>query len=153
MGMMDQTLVNGLLTNLYKTSTASVFTAGTGGATISIVLPFRLHLFSAAGSETGTGTELTTANGYTGGFNASGGVSLGTVFAGTVTGGSFTNANAATWSSITGAWATVLGVEVYDSTATAVRHLWGTVSAISGITTGDTVQFPASSITANASNW
>lgn len=147
MGMMDQTLVNGLLTNLYKTSTASVFTAGTGGTTISIVLPFKLKLMSTAGTETATGTELSGTNGYT-----TGGSSLGTVFAGTVSGGSFSNANAVSWTA-TGTWSTVNGVEVYDSTGTPVRHLWGTVSPISGITTSDTVQFPAGSVTVNASNW
>lgn len=145
MGMMDQTLVNGILTNLYKTSTASTFTAGTGGTTITITLPFKLRLMATAGTEAATGTELSGATGYT-----AGGSSLGSVFAGTVATGTFTNANSVSWTAGS-SWSTVNGVEVFDSTPT--RHLWGTVSAISGITTGDTVQFPAASITANASNW
>ena len=145
--MMDQTLVNTLLTNLYKTSTATTFSPGTGGTAFAITLPFKLKLMSTAGTEAATGTELSSSPGYT-----AGGSSLGSVFAGTVSGGSFTNANAVSWTA-TGTWSTVNGVEVYDSAGTPVRHLWGTVSAISGITTSDTVQFPAGSVTVNASNW
>jgi hypothetical protein len=152
-GMTDQTLVNTLLTNLYKTSTATTFTPGTGGTAFSVTLPFRLHLMTAVGSETAAGTELTTGSGYTSGYNASGGQSLGTVFAGSVSGGQFSNANAVSWSA-TGSWTTVTSIEIYDSASSAVRHLWGTLSAnISGVANGDTVQFAAASITVNASQW
>lgn len=152
-GMMDQTFVNGLLTNLYKTSTNTTVTAGTGGTTQTITVPFRLHLMTAVGTETSAGTELTTGNGYTSGYNASGGSSLGTVFAGTVSGAQFSNANAVSWSA-TGSWTTVTSIEIYDSASSAIRHLWGTLSAnISGVASGDTVQFASASITVNASQW
>jgi len=152
-GMTDQTLVNTLLTNLYKTSTATTFTPGTGGTAFSITLPYRLHLMTAVGTESSAGTELTTGNGYTSGFNATGGSSLGTTFAGTVSAGQFSNANAVSWSA-TGSWTTVTSIEIYDSASTAVRHLWGTLTAnITGVASGDTVQFAAASITVNASQW
>jgi hypothetical protein len=145
--MMDQTLVNTLLTNLYKTSSATLFTPGTGGTAFSITLPYKLKLMTTAGTEAATGTELSGATGY-----PAGGSSLGTVFAGTIATGTFTNANAVSWS-VGSSWTTVNGVEVYDSSGTPVRHLWGTVTAISGLASPDTLQFPAGSITVNASNW
>jgi hypothetical protein len=152
-GMTDQTLVNTLLTNLYKTSTATAFTPGTGGTAFSITLPYRLHLMTAVGTESTAGTEMSTGSGYTAGFNASGGSSLGAVFAGTVATGSFSNANAVSWTA-TGTWSTVTSIEIYDSASTAVRHLWGTLTAsITGVVNGDTVQFAAASITVNASTW
>jgi hypothetical protein len=147
-GMMDQTLVNTLLTNLYKTSTATTFAPGTGGTALAITLPYHLRLYSVIGTETATGTELTTSNGYT-----AGGASLGTVFAGTVSGGQFSNANAVSWTA-TGSWTTAVAVEVWDTSGTPVRHLWGALTAnITGVTSGDTVQFAAASVTVNASQW
>lgn len=147
-GMTDQTLVNTLLTNLYKTSTATTFTPGTGGTAFSITLPFHLRLYSVIGSETASGTELTTSNGYT-----AGGSSLGSVFAGSVSGGQFSNANAVSWSA-TGSWSTAVAVEIWDNAGTPVRHLWGALTAnITGVASGDTVQFAAASITVNASQW
>jgi hypothetical protein len=147
-GMMDQTFVNALLTNLYKTSGNTTITGGTGGTTQTVTVPFHLRLYSVIGSETSSGTELTTSNGYT-----AGGSSLGTVFAGTVSGGQFSNANAVSWSA-TGSWTTAVAVEIWDTSGTPVRHLWGALTAnISGVANGDTVQFAAASITVNASTW
>lgn len=147
-GMTDQTFVNALLTNLFKTSTNTVITGGTGGTTQTVTVPFHLRLYSVIGSETATGTELTTSNGYT-----AGGSSLGTVFAGSVSGGQFSNANAVSWSA-TGSWSTVVAIEVWDTAGTAIRYLWGALTAnITGVASGDTVQFAAASITVNASTW
>lgn len=153
MGMMDRTLVDNILKDFYGTSTATTITQGTGGVAITITLPYRLHLMTAVGSETAAGTELTTGNGYTAGFNASGGSSLGTTFGTGFSAGTFSNLNAVSWSA-TGSWTTVTSIEIYDSAATAVRHLWGALTAnITGVASGDTVQFAASSITADASNF
>jgi hypothetical protein len=147
-GMMDQTFVNGLLTNLYKTSTATTVTAGTGGTSQTVTPPFHLRLFSVIGSETATGTELSTSNGYT-----AGGSSLGTTFAGSISGGQFSNANVVSWSA-TGTWSTVVAIEIWDTSGTPVRHLWGALTAnITGVASGDTVQFAAASVTVNASTW
>lgn len=147
-GMSDQTFVNALLTNLFKTSTNTVITGGTGGTTVTVHVPFNLRLYSVIGTETSSGTELTTSNGYT-----AGGSSLGTVFAGTVSGGQFSNANSVSWTA-TGSWTTAVAIEVWDTTGTPVRYLWGALSAnITGVSSGDTVQFAASSVTVNASTW
>lgn len=145
--MTDQTFVNGLLTNLFKTSTNTTVTAGTGGTTQTVTVPFKLRLYTTTGTETATGTELS-ASGYT-----AGGSTLGTVFAGTVSGGAFSNANAVSWSA-TGTWTTVTGIEVWDSGGTPVRYLWGALtSSITGVVSGDTVQFAIASITVNAATW
>jgi hypothetical protein len=156
MGMMDSTLVGKVLTNLYFTSTPSTFTAGTGGSTFATTPPYRLHLMTAIGSETAAGTELASGGNYTSGFNATGGSSLGTVFAGTITTGTFTNANAVTWTVASG-WATgstITSIEIYDGASSAVRHIWGALTAnISGVAIGDTISFGIASITVNASGW
>lgn len=147
-GMTDQTFVNALLTNLFKTSTNTVVTGGTGGTTQTVTVPFHLRLYSVVGSETASGTELSTSNGYT-----AGGASLGSVFAGSVSGGQFSNANAVSWSA-TGSWSTVVAVEIWDTAGTPVRYLWGSLTAnITGVASGDTVQFASASITVNASTW
>lgn len=148
-GMTDQTFVNALLTNLFKTSTNTTITGGTGGTTQTVTVPFHLRLYTVAGSETASGTEATagTAPGYT-----AGGSTLGSVFAGTVASGAFTNANAVSWSA-TGTWSNIVAVEVWDTAATALRYLWGTITAITGVANGDTVQFAAGSISVSAATW
>jgi hypothetical protein len=147
-GMTDQTFVNALLTNLFKTSTNTVITGGTGGTTQTVTVPFHLRLYSVIGSETASGTELTTSNGYT-----ALGSSLGSVFAGAVSAGAFSNANAVSWSA-TGSWSTVVAIEIWDTAGTPVRYLWGALTAnITGVANGDTIQFAASSISVSAATW
>jgi hypothetical protein len=75
------------------------------------------------------------------------------VFAGAVSGGQFSNANAVTWSA-TGTWTAITAIEIWDAAGTPVRYLWGILgTSISGVVNGDTVQFAASSVTVNASQW
>lgn len=148
-GMTDQTFVDALLTNLFKTSSSTSITGGTGGTTQTVTPPFHLRLYTVTGSETASGTEMTTEDGYT-----VGGSSLGTTFAGTISGGEFSNANAVSWSSITGSWPTITAIEIWDTSSTAVRYLWGALGTdITGVASGDTVSFAASSVTVNASSW
>jgi hypothetical protein len=147
-GMTDQTFVNALLTNLFKTSTNTTITGGTGGTTQLVTVPFKLRLYSVIGTETSSGTELTTSGGYT-----AGGSSLGSVFAGSVSAGAFSNANAVSWTA-TGSWTTAVAIEIWDSAITPIRYLWGALTAnITGVAAGDTVQFAVASISANASTW
>lgn len=154
--MMDQALVNILLTDLYKTSTATTFTPGTGGTAFNITLPYRVHFMKGTvGTNTTPGTELAAGGGYTAGLNASGGFSLGSVFAGTVSAGAFTNANGVSWSVTSGFDSSAItAIEIYDSAATAVRHMFGALTSnITGVTAGDTVSFAAGSISVNAGSW
>jgi hypothetical protein len=148
--MTDQTFVNALLTNLFKTSTATVITAGTGGVNQTITPPFSLRLDSAQGSNSSAATEQANGNGY-----VTGGSSLGSVFAGTIAAGAFSNANAVSWTA-TGTWspATQVSCEVWDNSATKLRYLQGALtSSITGVANGDTVTFAASSLTVSAALW
>jgi hypothetical protein len=159
MGMTDRTLVAKLMDNMLHTSTASTYTAGTGGSTISWTVPLHLRLYTITGTETSSGTECTTGNspGYTalgntmgttgGAFNANGG---------TTAGQSYNNAQVQ-WTA-SGTWtAGVAGVEVWDTSGTPIRILWGPLSAAiiaNAVTNGDTITFAASgSIIADASAW
>jgi hypothetical protein len=128
-----------------------------GGSAPTITQPYKLRLMTAMGSGNGNvngtnGTEATSSNcpGYT-----AGGVSLGASspfgsFSTTAPAGS--NANAASWNA-TGTWTSIAGVEIWDSAATALRWLQGSITTISGVVNGDTVQFAAGSITPNAAAW
>ncbi|MGA2412697.1 MAG: hypothetical protein ABSG46_20230 [Candidatus Binataceae bacterium] len=157
-GMTDQTLVNTLLSNLLHASTTATWTPGTGGTTLTITPPLRLHLMSTTGTETATGTEnvAATSPGYTSGLNATGGSSMGANAFGAGASGSTSNSNQVQWTA-TGTWSLgVAGLEVYDGASTAVRILWGALTTAiiaNAVTNTDTITFAAASITANASTW
>jgi hypothetical protein len=148
--MTDQTFVNAFLTNLFKVTSNTAITGGSGGTTQTVTPPFHLRLYTVTGSETASGTEATGGNcpGYT-----ALGSTLGSPFAGSVSAGAFSNANQVQWSA-TGTWTTITAVEIWDTAVTPIRYLWGALgTAITGVVNGDTVQFAASSITVNASTW
>jgi hypothetical protein len=105
---------------------------------------------TATGSNTSAGTEATSGNcpGYT-----AGGLTLGATAFGTPSGGTQANSNSVTWSA-SGTWTTVNGIEIWDTAGTPLRWLQGSVtSPISGVVNGDSVQFSAGAISANASAW
>ena len=146
--MTDQTRVNWMLQAFFTASATATFTPGTGGGSALVITPpYKLRLMSTAGSNTSNGTELTTTGGYT-----AGGSSLGTTFCAAPSGGTQSNSNAVSWSA-TGTWATVNGIEVWDSAGTPLRWLQGAITAITGVVNGDTVSFAIGSITINASQW
>jgi hypothetical protein len=146
--MTDQNRVNALLQALFTASTASTWTPGTGGGSaITVTPPFHLRLMSTAGSNTANGTELPTGGGY-----VAGGASLGTVFCAAPAGATQSNSNLVSWNA-TGTWLTVNGIEIWDTAGTPLRWLQGTVTPITGVVNGDTVQFSISAITINASQW
>ena len=146
--MTDQTRVNWMLQAFFTASATATFTPGTGGGSALVITPpYKLRLMSTAGSNTSNGTELTTTGGYT-----AGGSSLGTTFCAAPSGGTQSNSNAVSWSA-TGTWATVNGIEIWDSAGTPLRWLQGAITAITGVVNGDTVSFAIGSITINASQW
>jgi len=146
--MTDQTRVNWMLQAFFTASATATFTPGTGGGSALVITPpYKLRLMSTAGSNTSNGTELTTTGGYT-----AGGSTLGTTFCAAPSGGTQSNSNLVSWSA-TGTWATVNGIEIWDSAGTPLRWLQGSITAITGVVNGDTVQFAIGSITINASQW
>jgi hypothetical protein len=145
----------------YMTDTgrvASIFNYwyASGSAPVASTPPFHLRLMTAMGSGNGNvsgsnGTEL----------SASGYIALGSTMGSSPTFGTFSNTSPAavsnntaiSWSA-TGTWSTVNGIEIWDTAATPLRFMQGTVtSPISGVINGDTVQFAAGSITANPAAW
>jgi len=137
-----------MLQAFFTASATATFTPGTGGGSALVITPpYKLRLMSTAGSNTANGTELTTTGGYT-----AGGSSLGTTFCAAPSGGTQSNSNAVSWSA-TGTWATVNGIEIWDSAGTPLRWLQGAITAITGVVNGDTVSFAIGSITINASQW
>ena len=137
-----------MLQAFFTASATATFTPGTGGGSALVITPpYKLRLMSTAGSNTANGTELTTTGGYT-----AGGSSLGSTFCAAPSGGTQSNSNAVSWSA-TGTWATVNGIEIWDSAGTPLRWLQGAITAITGVVNGDTVSFAIGSITINASQW
>lgn len=147
--MTDQSRVNAIIQALFTSSTAFTITPGTGGGSaFTITPPFHLRLMTAQGSNSSNGTEMGTGNGYT-----AGGATLGTTFCAAPSSGSTSNSNSVSWSA-TGTWSTITAIEVWDTAGTPLRWLQGALSSnITGVVNGDTVQFAAAAITANASAW
>jgi hypothetical protein len=153
-GMTDQTLVNTLLSNLLRT-TATATWAPTGGTSLTILPPLHLHLFTTTGTEAATGTEMSSVTGYTAGYPA-GGLTMGTTAFTALSAGTTGNTNAVTWTAGTTWTQAINGIEIWDDSATAVRILWGALTAAIGasvVVSGDTVTFAAGAITLNAATW
>jgi len=148
--MTERARVSWLLQAIFTASATATFTPGTGGGSALVLTPpYKLRLMSANGSpiNTATGTELTTTGGYT-----ALGASMGSSAFGAPTAGVATNSNLVSWAA-TGTWATVVGIEIWDSAGTPLRWLQGSITSITGVVNGDTVQFAIGSISADSSQW
>ena len=144
--MTDRTRADAVLQAFLTSSTAATLTPGTGGGSaMTITPPLKLRLMSAAGSNTANGTELT-ATGYTAAGNSMGATAFGAPAAGVQS-----NSNAVTWTA-GAAWAAVLGIEIWDTSATPLRVLQGTITSVT-LANGNTLTFPVASITADHSAW
>ena len=142
-------LVNKLMQALYSSSTSFTITPGTsGGSAFTVTPPFKLRLMTATGSNTSNGTEAS-GNGYT-----TGGSSLGSSAFGTPSGGVSTNNNSVSWTASGGnlGGAAIVGIEIWDSAGTPLRYLQGSITSVT-VATGNTLQFAAASISADASQW
>src|SRR5215469_5173710 len=118
-------LVNKLMQALYSSSTSFTVTPGTsGGSAFTVTPPFKLRLMTAQGSDTAIGTP-------------SGGVS--------------TNNNSVSWTA-GAAWSAVVAIEIWDTAATPLRYLQGSITSVT-LANGNTLTFAAASITADASQW
>lgn len=145
-------LVNFLLQAIFTSSTSFTITPGTGGGSAkTITPPFKLRFLTAIGSDTANGTEATSGNnpGYT-----VGGISMGTTAFGAPTAGVMSNSNVISYVASGTQTANLTSAEVWDSAATPLRYLQGTLSAaVSGVVSGDTVQVAAAGISYDASGW
>lgn len=118
-----------------------------GGSAPTYPTALKLRLMTANGSNTGNGTEATSGNcpGYT-----AGGVTI--TFGANALGVS-ASSDTPSWTA-SGSWSTVPGCEVWDIAGTPLRWFQGALSAsITGVGSGDTVQFASAAVTADASAW
>jgi len=139
-------LVNKLMQALYSSSTSFTITPGTsGGSAFTVTPPFKLRLMTAQGSDTANGTELS-ATGYT-----AGGSTMGSSAFGTPSAGVSTNNNSVSWTA-GAAWSAVVAIEIWDTAATPLRYLQGSITSVT-LANGNTLTFAAASITADASQW
>lgn len=107
--------------------------------------PLHLRLMTAQGSNTSAGTELS-ATGYT-----ALGATMGTPSFGANATGVSASANAVSWTA-GAAWSAVVAVEIWDTAATPVRILQGAITSVT-LANGNTLNFAAAAITADASAW
>lgn len=134
--MTDQTRVNSIL---------GWFLHGGSLPTQPSALTFRL--MTAIGSNTSNGTEATSGNcpGYT-----AGGV---TITFGAASSGVCTSTDSQSWTA-SGSWSTITSCEVWDTAGSPLRWLQGVLSAsITGVSSGDTVQFATAAVTASGAAW
>ena len=159
-GMTDIGLVNILLGNLLRTTATVTWSAGSqGGTNLTILPPLHLHMMTLAGqgTETTAGTEITSVNspGYTQGYPA-GGLTMGSPAFNALSSGATANTNQVQWTS-SGTWtAGVGGIEIWDDSGTAVRILYGNLTAtiaVNTVVSGDTVTFAAGAITVSGATW
>jgi hypothetical protein len=145
--MTDRTnVVAKLMQALFTSTTSFTITPGTGGGSaFTVTPPFKLRLMTAAGSNTSNGTELS-ATGYTAGGNSMGANAYNAPSAGVSQ-----NANSISWTA-GAAWSAVVAIEVWDTAATPLRYLQGTITSVT-LANGNTLTFAAASISADASQW
>ncbi len=126
------------------------FSLSSNAAPTKPTQPLHLRLMTAQGSNTSNGTEATAGNcpGYT-----ALGVTMGNPSFGANSSGVSSSSNAQSWTA-TGAWATIVAGEVWDTAGSPIRLLQGALStSISGIANGDVVSFAVAAVTADITAW
>ncbi len=112
---------------------------------VATTTPIRCRLMTANGSATGgVGTELATSGGYTAGTTAP---AITYTTAASTTAGGATIANTSQWQVTNMPAATIVGVELWDSNATARRLAWGALTATKTTNSGDTFTITAGALT------
>lgn len=105
-----------------------------GASAFSVTTPIKLALVTANGSDSAAGTEVT------GGSYARQTIAWDAAASGQI-------ANSAEINFTGMPTCTVVGIEVYDSAGTPKRLMYGSLAASKSVTSGDTIQFAAGSIT------
>lgn len=131
-----------------QTRVASIMNAIlAGGAAPTFPTAIKSRLMTTVGSNTANGTEATsgTCPGYTAGGA--------TMAFGSNSSGSSSNTGTTSWTA-TGTWTTVTGIELWDTAGTPLRWFQGALTTnITGVVSGDTVSFAASSVVLSAASW
>jgi hypothetical protein len=125
----------------------------------AFTFPGTLHigLLTAAPSDSAAGTEVS-GNSYarasvTGSLaNWAGTQSTGSTTASSGTGGTTSNNNAITFATPSGTWGTVTHVGIYDASTSGNLLVYAALTTSKTINSGDTVTFPAGSLTFQIDN-
>lgn len=120
--------------NITDTVENQLLDALVGNSSFSVTTPIKLALVTVNGSDSSAGTEVS------GGSYARQTIAWDAAASGSI-------ANSAVINFTGMPTCTVVGVEVYDSAGTPKRLAYGALSANKSVTSGDTVQFAASSVT------
>lgn len=107
------------------------------------VTPIRCRLMTANGSATANGTEVVTGGGYTSGTGAPS-VTWGA--AGTPQAGRADTTTAVTVTNMPRT-ETIVGVELWDSSATPQRQEWGALTSSKQVNSGDTFSIASGAMT------
>lgn len=124
--------------NLTNTAENKMLDALVGTASYSANTPIKLALVTAAGSDSAAGTEVS------GGSYARQTITFNAASSGSI-------ASAATVSFTNMPTCTVVGIELWDSAGTPVRLAYGSLTSNKSLTSGDTLEFAAGSITLSLS--
>lgn len=109
------------------------------GAMANAATPVRVRLMTANGSATANGTELGSGGSYVAGTGQS------VTFGAATSPATSSNSGAVTQTNMPAA--TIVGIEVWDSTGTPVRQELGALSANKTTALGDTLSFAIAAIT------
>lgn len=124
--------------NLTNTAENKMLDALVGTASYSANTPIKLALVTADGNDATAGTEVS------GGSYARQTITFASAASGSIS-------NNATVSFTGMPTCTVVGIELWDSAGTPVRLAYGPLNASKSLTSGDTLEFSASSITLSLS--
>lgn len=124
--------------NLTNTAENKMLDALVGTASYSANTPIKLALVTAAGSDSAAGTEV-----------SGGSYARQTITFNSAASGSIDNASAVSFTNMP--TCTVVGIELWDSAGTPVRLAYGSLTSSKSLTSGDTLEFAAGSITLSLS--
>lgn len=124
--------------NLTNTAENKMLDALVGTASYSANTPIKLALVTAAGSDSAAGTEV-----------SGGSYARQTITFNAASSGSIDSAGAVSFTNMP--TCTVVGIELWDSAGTPVRLAYGSLTSSKSLTSGDTLEFAAGSITLSLS--
>lgn len=124
--------------NLTDTAENKMLDALVGTASYSANTPIKLALVTANGSDSTAGTEV-----------SGGSYARKTIAFGAAASGSISNSGTVSFTGMP--TCTVVGIELWDSAGTPVRLAYGSLTTSKSLTSGDTLEFSAASITLSLS--
>lgn len=124
--------------NLTDTAENKMLDALVGTASYSANTPIKLALVTANGSDATAGTEV-----------SGGSYARQTIAFGAAASGSISNSGTVSFTGMP--TCTVVGIELWDSAGTPVRLAYGSLTTSKSLTSGDTLEFSAASITLSLS--